>query len=124
YGILSPAGKVYIGQSWYIKKRFSIYNRLDCKDQRLLYNSLKKYGVANHEFKIFHEFPPDVDQSVLNDYEKFYWQQYRDCGIIMLNCKQPDGFGGKHSDETKAKMKGRRAWNKGIPCSESAKIKA
>lgn len=32
-------------------------------------------------------------------------------------------IGGKHSEETKKKMSGRTAWNKGVPCSDETKKK-
>ena len=44
YKITSPSGKVYIGQSWDIKKRFSKYRSLQSVyKQRVLFNSFKKH---------------------------------------------------------------------------------
>lgn len=47
--------KIYIGQSLDVENRFSkCYKSLNCKRQILLYRSLKKYGIENHEFFIVH----------------------------------------------------------------------
>lgn len=54
YKITSPTGKIYIGQSIDIKKRFSSYRRLNCKSQPRLLASLKKHGHENHCFEIIH----------------------------------------------------------------------
>lgn len=52
YKITSPLGKVYVGSSKEIERRFIRYKRLQCKKQSKLYNSLIKYGVENHIFDI------------------------------------------------------------------------
>ena len=49
YKITSPTGRIYIGQSIDIEKRIIKYQNIKCKSQRLLYNSLFKYGF-NWEF--------------------------------------------------------------------------
>jgi group I intron endonuclease len=53
YKITSPSGKVYIGSSKDIKRRFRTYKYLKgVKQQIKLYNSFLKYGIINHNFKI------------------------------------------------------------------------
>lgn len=52
YKITNPNGKIYIGQSTNIDKRFYRYKRLECKGQIKLYNSLKKYGWDAHIIEI------------------------------------------------------------------------
>ena len=52
YKITSPSGKVYIGQSIDIERRFRHYKRMVCKDQVKVYNSFLKYGVDAHIFEI------------------------------------------------------------------------
>lgn len=104
YKITSPSGKAYIGQSWNIETRFRRYKNLKCKGQRKLYNSLVKYGTDTHMFVIIHKFPSDIRQEVIDEYEKLYWQFYKDCGINMLNIREP-GKGGKLSEETKQKLR-------------------
>ena len=76
YKITSPSGRIYIGQSWDVNKRFKTYKNLQCKGQTLLYKSLSKYGVENHIFEMIHELPKDVEQSILDTYEILYISQY------------------------------------------------
>ena len=47
YKITSPSGKIYIGQSKDIEKRFKAYKNLKCKGQPYIYRSLLKYGSGN-----------------------------------------------------------------------------
>lgn len=100
YKITSPTGRVYIGQSWNIRRRFNQYKKLDCKVQRLIFRSLSKYGVDNHVFEIIHHLPKDVSQEVMDSFEVLYWNLYRSCGIRMLNLQEP-GRGGKPCEETR-----------------------
>lgn len=105
YKITSPENKIYIGQSWDVDNRKRAYisaNKI--KSQTHIYNSLKKYGYESHKFEIICEFPFDITQDILDIYEVFYWQQYKDCGFQMLNIKEP-GRGGRHSEETKNKIR-------------------
>lgn len=55
YKITSPTGRVYVGQSIEIEKRFSFYKSVACKSQVKLYRSLKKYGFDNHVFEVLEE---------------------------------------------------------------------
>lgn len=103
YKITSPSGRVYIGQSWKIKQRLNKYRRNDCKEQPALYRSIIKYGADNHTFEVLHELPTDVDQSILDAYEILYWQAHIDCGIKMLNLKEP-GKGGRLFEEQKKRV--------------------
>jgi len=54
YKIINPFGKIYIGQSVNIEKRFKTYKALSKNviGQTKLYRSLKKYGAENHKFEI------------------------------------------------------------------------
>lgn len=106
YKITSPSGRVYIGQSWNIRKRWNEHKWPKSKSRGIikLENSIKKYGFAAHTFEIIHQLPADVDQSVLDTYEILYTYQYKSIGVPMLNIKI-GGRGGKHSEETKAKLK-------------------
>jgi len=103
YKITSPTNKIYIGQSSNIESRKYGYQLYGAINQPKLHKSLKKYGWENHVFEIVHVLPEDVDQNVINIYEVFYWQQYKDLGFIMLNIKEP-GSNGKHSIKTKKKI--------------------
>lgn len=102
YKIISPTNKVYIGQSWDIENRFKIYKNCS-PHQVLLYRSLKKYGVDSHKFEVVHELPIDISQDILDNYEIYYWEKYRDLGFKMMNIKEP-GKGGRHSEISKLLM--------------------
>lgn len=103
YKITSPLGKVYIGQTKCTRTRWSSHRR-GTPGCTKLYNSIKKYGSGEHVFAIIHEIPIDADQSVFNTYEDLYIQQYKSCGVELLNLKGDRIMGG-HSDETKEKLK-------------------
>lgn len=104
YKITSPSGKVYIGQTTYFQKRKESYNRLAFKNQAKLYSSVIKHGWNTHKLEIIHELPIDVSQEILNIYEQFYWQQYINCGVEMLNLIEP-GNATRHSLETIDKIR-------------------
>lgn len=105
YKITSPSGKVYIGQSIDILRRFSTYRRIgsNTRSQRKLYNSLKKYGHSNHLFEIIHE----CAISELNLFERKYQDEFLCIGANGLNCglTKTNDLSGKKSDETKSKIK-------------------
>lgn len=113
YKITSPSGKVYIGQSVDIKRRFTSYKTLNkSKRQVKLYNSFVKYGIDNHIFEIIEECVLDL----LNERER-YWQEYYDVlksskGLNLCLTSTKDK---KHllSDETKKKISDS---NKGEKC--------
>lgn len=83
YKITSPTGKIYIGQSINIKRRFRTYNKPSgAKGQASLENSFKKYGVENHQFDII-EYCSIED---LNCSERFWQDQFDVIGKNGLNC--------------------------------------
>jgi group I intron endonuclease len=104
YKITSPSGKIYIGQSWDIEQRKKTYNNGNVPNQRLLYHSLRKYGFENHKFEIIHAFCNEIAQDVLDKYERYYWNVYKDDGNSLLNIKEPGCGIGRHSDETKKRI--------------------
>ena len=55
YRIISPTGRVYVGQSVDTEKRFSFYRSIACKSQPKLYRSLLKYGHESHVFEVIKE---------------------------------------------------------------------
>lgn len=111
YKITSPSGKVYIGSSSNIQKRFKQYKReSQSKKHPKLYNSFKKYGIENHIFEVIEE----CTVNVLLERELFYALKFNVLNKIGLNCSIPkagDAFSYK-SDEVKAKisksMKGKK----------------
>ena len=83
YKITSPSGKIYIGQSVDINRRFSTYKSLrsSVKTSVKLYRSFLKYGVEQHNFEIL-----DLcTRQQLNKYERFYQQVYNSI-TNGLNC--------------------------------------
>lgn len=101
YKVTSPTGRVYIGQSININKRFRSYYKLDCKKQNKLLNSFKKYGVENHIFETIEECVVDK----LNERER-YWQDFYEVLHKGLNCKLTEYSDkkGELSEATKNKI--------------------
>ncbi len=81
YKITSPTGRIYIGESVNILKRWVIYKRLSCKNQIKLYNSFNKHTVDNHIFEIVEV----CLEEELKCRERF-WQDFYDCVGNGLNC--------------------------------------
>ena len=104
YKIVNPNGAIYIGQTWNFYNRKYSYSKLRCKQQAKLYNSIKKHGWNNHSFEIIHTLPEDIEQSVLDDYELYYYTLYKETNSTILNIREPNGSRGKHSEETKQKI--------------------
>lgn len=111
YKIISPSGKVYIGQSWDIRHRHSSYKRRGANKQPLLHRSFEKYSAAAHQFKVIHTLPSDCEQLVMDQYEQLYMDAYKNAGITLLNVRGA-GATGKHSEVSKRKMSESK---KGIP---------
>lgn len=88
YKITSPSGKIYIGQSVNIKERFRKYEKLNCKRQVKLYNSIIKHGIENHVFEIIEE----CIEEQLNERE-IYWGGYYNVLEKGLNLKLGNGRG-------------------------------
>lgn len=104
YSITSPSGKVYIGQSWNIEKRHKFYyTAKSCKQQIGISRSIAKYGYENHIVKTVQELPISVSQKILDEYEIFFIEQFKEGGILLLNMKG-GGMGGKLSKETIIKI--------------------
>lgn len=82
YKIESPTGKIYIGSSVNIQRRFRKYKSLNCKSQTRIYNSLLKHGVDSHKFSIVIE----CDKKELYEYEHLYSCFYNVLGENGLNC--------------------------------------
>jgi group I intron endonuclease len=135
YKITSPSGKVYIGQSINVQKRFKLnYKALNgnIQKQPKLYNSLNKYGWENHHKEIVEK----CNISELNERE-IYWKQHYINQLgwdKMLFCELYDKGGGPKSEETRKKLSlanskpkpigfGEKMSkiNKGRKCSESTK---
>lgn len=111
YKITSPSGKIYIGQSIDIEKRWSYHSSRFGEGCIKLSNSFKKYGVESHTFEIIEECP----QEFLNERE-IYWIKHFDTfgtkhGMNLMS----GGLGGIHSEETIKKISDKK---KGVILSE------
>ncbi len=108
YGLKSPSGKWYIGQTSHYKlfPYLSYQYRLDLGGGRVkIKNAILKYGIESFEFFIL-DLAPDLES--LNELEKQYIIYY-DSIINGYNCNEggdsaPTFLGRKHSQETKLKM--------------------
>ena len=100
YKIISPVGKIYIGQSLDIYKRWEYYKRLACKKQPKVYNSLVKYGSKNHMFEILEE----CDEILLDEREIYWGNHYSVLKENGLNLALGNRYG-KYSEEVKQKMR-------------------
>jgi group I intron endonuclease len=102
YKITSPQGRVYVGQAVNIEKRLRDYQKLKCKSQTRLHNSLVKYGTINHTFEVIEECSIDL----LNERERYWQECYDVLSRQGLNCKLTNTFdkSGVHSEETKKRQ--------------------
>jgi len=121
YKITSPTGKVYIGQSIDIPRRFKEYINLKCHQQPKLYYSLKKYGAKNHIFETLET----CSANELDTKEIFYKLQFNTVSK-GLNCELYDSKGGPRSKEVRLKIsnskKGTKGYPLGQPHTETTKI--
>jgi group I intron endonuclease len=114
YKITSPSGRVYIGQSNDINRRWSQYKygyKNSDSDTSKLFNSFRKYGFETHKFEVKEE----CDINELNNRER-YWQEFYNVIEDGLNCKfvETDETSGYLSEEIKNKIS---KANKGNPSS-------
>ena len=83
YKITSPSGKIYIGQSINIVKRWKQYDT-NIKTSSVgpkIFNSIQKYGFDQHTFEILEECP----ESHLDELET-WWKLYYNSVEDGLNC--------------------------------------
>lgn len=105
YKITSPSGKIYIGKSLNVKRRIQRYKYLECKNQRLIYHSIKKHGWDSHKIEIIAE----VDSCFIDYWEKFYIRKYKSFvrhynNGLNLTEGGEGSIGYKHTKESKNKM--------------------
>lgn len=103
YKIVSPSGRVYIGQALNLNKREVSYKYGNYYGQKRLIVSVKKYGWEDHKFSVIEE----CNVSELNNRER-YWQDYYDVlSDKGLNCKLTNSTdkSGVLSTETKDKIR-------------------
>ncbi len=73
YMIESSDGRIYIGQSINLKRRYDHYCRKHFKGQKLLYAVCSKYGCSNFLFKVLEK----CKVSVLDEREIYYIDFYK-----------------------------------------------
>lgn len=85
YKITNPKGKIYIGQSKHIEKRWERYSYCEYMyENNKLYNSLRCYGYNSHLFEVIEE----CSENMLNDREVYWIELYKSC------CKKYPEYGG------------------------------
>ena len=102
YKITSPKGRIYVGQSIDLERRFNNYKSLNCEGQIKVYRSLLKHGHEKHIFEILEI----CEEDILNSKER-YWQDYYnviDRENMNLKLTESNGKSGKLSEETKLKI--------------------
>lgn len=103
YKLESPSGKIYIGKTFNLKKRFSEYKCLNCKNQKMLYHSLKKYGFDNHVVTILKEGL--IFDKTLAEYEIYFIKKFNSFENGMNLTLGGEGvLGYKPSEESIQKM--------------------
>jgi len=118
YKIISPTGRIYIGQGVNIRKRFRDYKNLHCKLQIRLYNSIVKHGWEKHIFEIIEE----CKKEDLNCKERYWQDFYKVLGKGGLNC-QLTSCGGLKSEISESKRDNLSSSHIGIkPSEKSTKI--
>lgn len=100
YKITNPEGKIYIGQSIDIDRRFKEYKRIQKRSAgRKIISSLKKYSPDKHTFEVLEECLTHQ----LHERE-YYWKMYYKSVENGLNCDYFDNSGGPRSEETKRRI--------------------
>lgn len=124
YKILSPSGKVYIGQSINIEKRFRMYKNFNKSNesQIKLMRSFRKHGVKNHVFTIIESCLFDQ----LNKRERYWQDKYdvldRNKGLNLI-LTSTDILPTKVSEETKEKLRKSFKGRKTLPFTKEHKQK-
>jgi group I intron endonuclease len=105
YKIVSPVGKIYIGRSYNIYKRWREHKY---KTNTLISRSIEKYGIDKHIFSIV--VATASDNALLNKLEVFYISKYNstDNRIGLNMCAGGGRLDFKHSEETINKMRLKR----------------
>ena len=88
YKITNPEGKVYVGKSRDIEKRFTQYKRFELKKQPILHQSFKKYGWFHHNFEILEECSEDI----VLEKERYYINEYKQSGMVLNSTQGGKGI--------------------------------
>jgi len=120
YKITSPSGRIYIGSTNNITKRWSYYKSYNCKEQIKLYRSFVKYSVENHKFEIIWTGLLDEVLSKEHEFGNLFNVLDKDKGMNLKLPKSNDKWqctseelkqkqkliwlGKNHTEESKLKM--------------------
>lgn len=109
YKIVSPVGRVYIGKSKDIEKRWGHYRKhQNCQKQTRLYRSFLKYGAVNHSFEVLIL----CTEEELDALEIYYIKLYDSFDTMHGLNLRSGGEGGRCANESKIliskKNKGRK----------------
>ena len=111
---------MYVGQSINIQKRLKTHT-WNTKNQKFyIHKAIHKYGVENFSFEVLlyaegDEYLNFMEQKCIQSFNTFAPNGYNldSGGLVNRNL----------SESTKEKMRGRKAWNKGVPMSDEQKEK-
>jgi len=96
-------GKVYIGQSWNIEKRFKEHRKRELNNH--LKNAFNKYEIENFSFEIIMTFKNGpFTQKYLDKFEDYYIKFYDSMNSKKGYNKREGGSNGKMSKESKIKI--------------------
>lgn len=98
-------GKYYIGSSKDIERRFEEHrSKSRGNSNKNLINSIKEYGIKNHNFEILEEMIDD--QKILLERERYWQDFYNVLGPLGFNDSKASTGELKmiHSEETRSKM--------------------
>lgn len=126
YMITSPSGRVYVGSTNRITKRWNVYKNLKCKQQVKLFHSFKKYGYENHIFEVI--WSGNSNERL--KYERLIGDYYEVLNPVKgMNLRLPgyDDLPSIVSDETRIKlsivMTGKISKRRGTKCNEEIKLR-
>lgn len=114
YKIVSPTGRIYIGQSIDIDKRRKMYIGCHCRKQQKLHASLIKYGFNEHDFELIEE----CEESLLNEREEYWIDFYGTFNSELGMNLSSGGLNKRVSEETKLKISNSNKGKKRIDLSE------
>lgn len=111
YKLTNPSGNIYIGKTYNLKGRMSNYKYIAGRvtSQRILANSLRKYGFENHKLDIIEQFNSNQDDA--NSKEMFWIRshmsninKWRDGVGMNLTNGGEGAIGNIWTDESRAKL--------------------
>ena len=108
YKIESPSGRVYIGQTNNLNRRIIEHKYMSSNSNLKLHNSIKKYGISNHDIKPIFISDCDYEKDIM---EALYIRHYDSVDNGLNHLYIPgvnNGFKGKkHSVDNVLKIKKR-----------------